>query len=153
MDKKRLREIALFRELTDEEWEHIIAIMEKKLYAEGDTIFREEERGGCLYIISKGKVKITKGIREGEEETLGTLSAGMYFGGISLVDGKKHSASIKALTDAEFFIIHKDDFDQIAQENPFCGLKILKALILSLASFLRSMDAKFIDLVHYISLD
>ncbi len=122
-----------------------------KHFAAGTMIFEEDHPGGELCLIREGVVRVSRLIREGEHQTLGILEKGMYFGAISLIDGKPHSASVIAVTEVTTIHIQRRDFDRLAEEDPVCALNLLRTITASLCSVLRQMDAKFIDMVQYVS--
>jgi CRP-like cAMP-binding protein len=148
-----LESIFLFAELTEEELAKVAAVLKKKSYSKGDKIFSENEPGGQLHIIQSGEVTITRVIREGQQQNLSNLSQGMYFGIVSLIDGQPHSATATASTDTKLLVLNRDDFYQLARENPACGTKILRGLVHSLCQYMRHINEKFMDMLQYVSLD
>lgn len=150
--KEDLKKIPLFSELSDTEREELASVTEKKKLLPDIPIFSETDPGGKLFIVYKGEVKISRVIREHEEQTLTRLKDGDFFGGVSFIDGSEHSASAVCTTDSVILTIDKNDFDKISEKNPMMGLKILRLLIRSICSYLRKMNQKFYDMVQYVSL-
>jgi CRP/FNR family transcriptional regulator, cyclic AMP receptor protein len=62
----------------------------------GEVIFREGDRGDLLYIVGEGSVKISKIGRGGDQETLGYIQPGNFFGEMALLDGQLRSAMATA---------------------------------------------------------
>jgi CRP/FNR family cyclic AMP-dependent transcriptional regulator len=153
VDKSEIKHVSIFAELTEPELTRLAEVIEKKIYARGKRIYSEGGSGGRLYVIQSGQVIITRVIREGEQQTLSSLSPGMYFGGISLIDGLHHSATATAGEDTELLLLDKADFERLAAENPLCGVKIHRALVQSLCEYLRQINEKFMDMLQYVSLD
>src|SRR6185437_4628061 len=60
--------------------------------AEGEVIFREGDPGDLLYLVGEGSVRISKSGRGGEQETLGVIQPGNFFGEMALLDGQPRSA-------------------------------------------------------------
>ena len=48
----------------------------------------------------------------------GKLEDGDYFGDLSLILGEKRTASVRALTYCEIFVLSRDDFNRIKNEYP-----------------------------------
>ena len=46
----------------------------------GEIIFREGDPGNLLYLVGEGSVKISKSGRGGQQETLGFIQSGNFFG-------------------------------------------------------------------------
>ena len=142
---------ALFEGVAEEELALLAGGAQLRRFKAGETIFQEGDPGGELCLIKEGEVKVSRLIREGESQGLGILKKGGYFGAISLLDGKPHSASVVALSDVVTIHVQRRDFEKLAQAAPACGVKLLRKVTASLCSFLRKMDAKFIDMVQYVS--
>ncbi len=150
---RELRSVALFAGLSDHELAKISALLAKKTYKKGEKIYGEGEPGGQLCIIQQGEVAITHQIYEGEKKTFNTLSSGMYFGIVSLIDGKSHSATATASENTELWVLNKADFERLVQDDPACGTKILKEVLNPLCLYMRQMNDKFVDMIKYVSLD
>jgi signal transduction histidine kinase len=65
-------------------------------YEPGEIIFKENDRGDCLYLIAQGSVRISKKGRGGRQETLTSLSEKDFFGEMALVDQARRSAQATA---------------------------------------------------------
>lgn len=57
-----------------------------------ETVFHEGDPGDSLYLIGSGSVRISKRGRAGEQETLGVIESGDFFGEMALLDGQPRSA-------------------------------------------------------------
>ena len=55
-----------------------------KLYAKGEVIFREGEKGDTMYVIQSGKVKITKKTAA-EEIVIAEIGKGEIFGEMAMM--------------------------------------------------------------------
>jgi voltage-gated potassium channel len=93
----------------------LLMALKAQTYAPEGYIVREGELGKEIYFISRGEVEITS--NEGENNH-GTLGDGDYFGDLSLVLREKRTASVRALTYCEIFILTKGEFDRIKSEYP-----------------------------------
>jgi signal transduction histidine kinase len=57
-----------------------------------DIVFQEGDEGDSLYLVGSGSVRISKQGRAGEQETLGVIESGSFFGEMALLDGQPRSA-------------------------------------------------------------
>jgi voltage-gated potassium channel len=89
--------------------------LKPQTYAPGVLIAREGEIGKEIYFLSHGKVEI---VSENGEENYGTLEDGDYFGDLSLVLKERRTASVRALTCCEIFILSQKEFNHIKSEYP-----------------------------------
>ncbi len=106
-----------------------------KRYPAGYTIFKEGDLGEQMYIIHKGKVKITKKTDEGEK-ILVVLSAGDFFGEMAVIDKEPRSASAIAAEDTTCIVLNEELFDQQMQRNA----KIVKKILKNMSARLRAAD-------------
>ncbi len=151
VDKDELRIVPLFGSLSEDELAQVAKMLERQSFAKGDEIYAQEGPGGKLYILRQGEASVTISIRKEQKQKLITLGRGSYFGAISLIDGGPHSASVRAKSDTEVFILSRESFEALADDNPVCAIKILRPLTVSLNLYLRQMNNKFADMVHYVT--
>lgn len=124
---------------------------EVKQFPSGAKIFEEGQPGGELCLIKEGLVRISLRIRDEETQALKTLEKGMFFGGVSFIDGKVHSASAFAVNDVTTISIRRKVFDQLVDGDHVSAINILLLLLVSICFSLREMDKKFVDVIQYIS--
>ena len=72
--------------------------MQKKVFNQGDIIFRQNDPGRSFFQLESGKVKVVVQ-QEGEETCLTELKAGDYFGEMAVLEGYPRSATVIALED------------------------------------------------------
>ncbi len=85
---------------------------------EGDVIFEEGELGDSLYLVGEGSIKISKTGRGGEQETLGYIQSGNFFGEMALFDGQPRSAKATAASPALLASVDERTFQQILELAP-----------------------------------
>ena len=83
-----------------------------------DSIAREGEVGEEIFFIGQGRAEIRT---EGGAVSRGALASGDYFGDLSLILGEKRTASVKALTYCEVFVLSKKEFNRIKAIYPEMG--------------------------------
>ena len=93
----------------------LLMSLKPQTYAPKSYITREGEAGKEIYFISRGEVEIIS--NEGKK-LHGTLEDGDYFGDLSLILGERRTASVRALTYCEIFVIDRDNFNRIKTEYP-----------------------------------
>ena len=110
-----LEKVPLFKYCSPVLRNELLMSLKAETYAPGVMIAREGEIGKEIYFLSHGKVEI---LSEEEKAIHGTLEDGDYFGDLSLILKERRSASVKALTYCEVFILTKKDFNHIKNEYP-----------------------------------
>jgi len=110
--------------------------VQTRTFSKGDVIFREGDESSEAYRLISGEVEISIGTRGGAR-TLARLSAGEFFGEMSLIDDKPRSATATALTDCEVELIHEDNFSARVIGDP----ANLQHYLRTLFDRLRATDA------------
>lgn len=150
IDTKRLKEIVLFKEFSDEELVKLSTILKEAFYPKGTLIWEEGSSEQGLQVIDYGKVKVTRMTQEGNRQVLAVLKANKFFGELSILDGRAHSASMEALEDTRAFVLGKAEMDRLLEESPLTAFKIVKEMTIAMSKILREMNNKFIKMVDYI---
>jgi CRP-like cAMP-binding protein len=112
-----LRGVDLFEPLTDEERLGLAARLRPLLFAAGETIIPQGERGESLFLITRGRVEV-RVASGGVESVVSSLSCGSFFGEMSLLTGDPRAATVVALEDTEVIPVAREDFRHIAAANP-----------------------------------
>ncbi len=128
MDEKTiltyLKKVPLFSALreTDEadllELHYLARIAKSIEYATGDRPFQQGDAADKLYIIVRGKLRLTRYDRQGIPRFLRDVGEGEYFGETGLVIGDFHDASAEALTTTEVLYLERQEFLDLLQKRP-----------------------------------
>jgi CRP-like cAMP-binding protein len=94
---------------------------------DGEVIFREGDPGDCMFIILKGKVKITKETPHGELY-ITTLEEGEIFGEMSLFDGQPRSATATSNGPSRIMTLDRKMFFSNISRDPTIAFKILQSM-------------------------
>lgn len=148
--KEHLKKITLFKDFSDSELKKISAIIKETSYPKGTVVYEEGSPGQGLHIIDKGRVRVTKKTKEGGKQILSVLRANSFFGELSILDGRSHSASIETLEKTNLLVIKKEDMDKFLKRNPLIAYKMVRDITISICEILRSMNDKFMNMVDYL---
>ncbi|MFC2134773.1 Crp/Fnr family transcriptional regulator [Bacteroidota bacterium] len=130
--------VPIFAELPDDTIAKIAQIGSKKVYTRDTVILMEEDAGTALFVIIKGKVKVSRTSNDGREVILSILNESDFFGEMAILDGLNRSATVTSLEDSELFIIQRSDFLDLLKVHP----EISIALLYELTQRLRGADMK-----------
>lgn len=152
VDAKDIQHLTLFQNLSPDELKAVAAIVSSEVYEKGQTVFEEGQCDcPCIYIVQKGRVDVAKRNKDGDFLTLSVLREESFFGEMSFLDGKPHSATITTATDAATVLkIDRKDFDSFAQVAPQTGYKILFNIVHEIIHLVRKMNSQYIDLAGYV---
>lgn len=89
MDPSRLRSIALFSNLSDDDLRKVATFATETSVGEGQVLMREGDYATDLVGIEEGAAEVQRG-----GEPIATLSAGDVFGEMGLVEKVKRTASV-----------------------------------------------------------
>jgi signal transduction histidine kinase len=110
--------------------------------AAGEVIFREGDPGDVMYLVGKGSVKISKSGRGGQQETLGFIQSGNFFGEMALLDGEPRSAMATAVESTLLGTVDESTFQHILELAPsLLHMNFLR----SVTERLRSVNSHFIS--------
>lgn len=115
--------------------------LEHRRLVAGEEIFRQGEAGDALYFLEDGAVRIEWQAGGGRPMRLATLTSGVVFGEMSLIDGAPRSAGARAETAATVLRLSKDALEAIAAEAPDLALMLMRGLAAEMAQRLRLANA------------
>ena len=131
-------QLDLFAGLDTAKIEAVRGLLSRRVYARGETVFREGDPGQQLFVIAKGEASVrihpagaTRDIR------LVTFSPGTVFGEVALLDTEVRSASVQADEELVCYVLEQEAFQQLAASHPSIALTLLRNLGRELSNRLR----------------
>ncbi|HOI91358.1 MAG TPA: cyclic nucleotide-binding domain-containing protein, partial [Candidatus Rifleibacterium sp.] len=121
-----LRQVALFRSLSDKALLDLSAITIEQTIPPKNMVFKEGDKGDALYIVKSGKVNVLKRNSSGADSVLVSLGKGAVIGDMAIIDDQPRSASIATIQETTFLILTKDDFRNLLADVPEISFQILK---------------------------
>jgi CRP/FNR family cyclic AMP-dependent transcriptional regulator len=131
-----LRHVPLFESLDDERAKELCELLETLDCEARKVLFRAGDVGDAMYIIERGKVRISVQAADGRELTLTELGRGEFFGEMALLDGQRRSANAVVAEEARLAVLSREHFLSFMRRNPNVALEMLTAL----ANRLRHTD-------------
>jgi CRP/FNR family transcriptional regulator len=138
-----LADVPLFAALEDDAAALVAARLTTRAVTRGHVVFSEGDPGDRLFIVTDGKVKITRAAADGRENLLAVLGPGEMFGELSLFDPGSRTATATAITDCTLASLDHDDLRPLLLEQPAVAVQLLRAL----AQRLRRTNEAMGDLV------
>ena len=78
------------------------------------------------------------------------LKPGDIAGAMGFIDGKKHSATLRAVKDAHVLKLQRDELEGMLEEHPRLVYKIMKMIVKSVHKTLVRMNRQFVEMNNYI---
>jgi len=128
MTLEAIRTVPLFASLDDDAATFLRNLLSVKEVPADTHLFRTGDKGNAMYLIERGRVRISVRDKENQEITLAELARGDFFGEMSIIDGKRRSADATVIDDARFAILSRDNFMTFIQSNPVVTLEMLSAV-------------------------
>lgn len=137
-----LKLVPFFNNLNQDDTEQLAQRLVMRRFNTGQIIFHHGDPGGLLYIISKGKVKITHSTPDGQEAMLAIFGSGDFFGELALLDDSPRSATVESIQPTETLTLHREDFIRFISDNPNFALHVLHTL----AQHIRRLNNQISDI-------
>jgi CRP-like cAMP-binding protein len=137
MDLSLLKKAAIFADLDEAELERVAEICTEQQFKFGQTIFKENEPGNRLYIISEGEVHVSRHVPGSGEEALAVLKPAACFGEMAVFDRSTRSTDAIANTDCKLLTISRSDFEMLLDFHRDIAYKILRSVVKLLCERLR----------------
>jgi CRP-like cAMP-binding protein len=150
-----LKRSDMFKGLTDEQVAAVVAIGERRSFAEGAEIVQEDERATCVFFLLTGRVDVeVRASYAGRgPQKLATLRKGEVFGELSLVDGFLRSATARAVEACEVLAFENTKLEAVMEADPQAGYRIMRNVANILGSRIRTTNMKLrnalSDILYY----
>jgi SulP family sulfate permease len=141
-----LAKFEVFHGLNALEIEALERCVQRHVYQEGDLVFSADSTGHELMLISRGEVKVSLPLANGKTIHLTTFSRGQFFGEMSFLDGRAHSADVYATRETELLAIDRKAFATVAAGDPVMSVSVMRAVALAIADRLRHANAELRDM-------
>lgn len=98
-------------------------------YREGETIVAAGERGGCMFVVHSGAVRLSRPSEgEGADVELAVLEKGDFFGESAILEGEPYRFAAEATTESEIVEISAATLQQMLKANPEVAVRLLRKL-------------------------
>ena len=96
-------------------------------YAPGAVVCREGEEGEEMYIIQKGKVRVSKRFA-GKTHVISILEKGDFFGEMAIVNRIQRTATVTAIDQVELLVFDREGLQNLIARNALIALNIIDKL-------------------------
>jgi glucose-6-phosphate 1-dehydrogenase len=108
-----LKKVALFKDGDPLFLSQVIMALRAKQAAAGDTIIKKGEIGREMYLLARGEVDVV----DDAGKVIKTLKDGDFFGEIGILMSTPRTATVKARTSCDLFVLDKSDFNRILHDH------------------------------------
>ena len=137
MSQNLLKNVYLFKNLTNSEMEIVNEAGMAKTFNPGDDIFSQGDTAKALYVIRLGSIKIHQRSSSGDNIEVANLGSGSHFGEMAFVDGEPRSASATAIEKTELVVLDYQKLKAVLEENQSIAVHFYRELAHFLCGRLR----------------
>jgi len=98
-----------------------------KCFKDGEIIYRQGERGDCMYVVQKGQVEVTHR-DEDKEYCLAELTDGEFFGEMALFEGETRRATVRAIGETWVYTLERDSLFRRIDEDPSLAFRLIQQM-------------------------
>lgn len=138
-----LAEVPMLRGLAPKEIDVLAQIVKPRTVADGAVVCKEGDPGDAFDIVSAGGVQVIKELKGGARKALATAGLGAVFGEVSLIDGKKRSATVLASGETVLLLCGRAEFEQLFRASSPFAFKFVERIAVDLSRRVREADETF----------
>lgn len=137
----------VFDAMTDEEIDALAAFMLERRLVEGQTLFREGEAGGSLFVIMQGEMNVSLRGPRGELLPVAQLTVGDLVGEQCCLEPGLRSATIVAASRVVCLELTHDALHRMLFARPRVASQLLYALLEDLTERVRDVELRIAEIV------
>jgi len=134
--RQQLAVVPLFKSLNSKSLDRLEKMARAREFGAGEMILKEGDEAVGLFLITSGRVDLTRGGTH-----LATLGEGEFFGEMALLDHYRRSATVTATEPTSAIAIARSDFAAELRANNALALELLTHL----SRRLRETDQRLVD--------
>ena len=100
----------LFSACSDDELERIAALASPRVAGAGDELTRQGDDGDEFFVVITGDA-----VASVDDDPVGELGPGSFFGEMALIDGGERTATVTATTDMQLLVLDRHDFNEMLE--------------------------------------
>jgi len=137
-----LRGIPMFRRMSLEDRQRVVAVSRHRHYERGGQVFVEGEPSDFFPTILSGRVKVFRSTPAGKEVILEIFSVGDPLGAVAVYEGRPFPASAVALDPTDCLIIGRRDLFALLEAHP----SLVRSLLVGLTHRLVELTRRLTEL-------
>lgn len=119
---------------------HVVERLERRVFAAGDVLFRENDPGDRLCLLARGAVEISILTGGSHRVRIVTMAEGSLFGEAALLDGRSRSATAQAVEETVVFELSRDGLDALTTQHPRIAIRLMTNLARAMSQRMRETN-------------
>ena len=100
-------------DLTAEELNDLAGRVRRRPFSHGEAIVRQGDAPDAFYVIRRGRCVVVESTTDGGESVIASLEPGSTFGELALLEGTPRSATVRAESAGEAFVVDAATFQRV----------------------------------------
>lgn len=146
-----LIDIPMFDQIKSDDLKVVARHMNFMDFEPREVIFSEGDKGDFVCFITKGFLEVFKKNEKGKDTVIASLGRGRSLGEMSVIDDFPRSATVRSKTRSTLLILTRKGFEQLLDQHPQIGIKVLKGLAKLLSMNLRKTSSLLADYMQPMS--
>lgn len=121
-----LKQIDIFDQLSDEEMDKLADMTHVQDVPKNQPIYFHGDTADTIFMLKKGRVRISRNSPDGESITLALLEEGEIFGEMALAGEDERTTRAETMTNAFICAASREKFLEVVKQNPQLNLEITK---------------------------
>ena len=109
---------SVFDGFAEDDLAWILDKLERRSFAAGDTLLAQGDAPNAIYLVEHGSVDVLMSDGRGAEHKLNRVGPGGSLGEMSIFSGRPVSATVRAATDVDVFVLDKTDLRRLGGMYP-----------------------------------
>ena len=127
-----LAQLALFRRVSPQDRERLVAVASMRDYDRGEHVFREGDPSDFFFVVVTGRAKVYKQTSDGRDIILEMFGPGGPLGAVAAYESRPYPASASALEPTSCLLIPRQAFFALLEQHPSLVRGLLGSLSLRL---------------------
>ncbi len=137
----------LFSEFSEIDRQNILGQCVKRTVRKKAVVINQGVSGRDMFFVVSGHQRVSVLSDDGKEISFGVLGKNDYFGELSLLDGRRQTATVTAIDDCVLLLLGYPRYKHLLQVHPHSATQLLTHLLVTMAERLRATDGLYQDSV------
>ncbi len=142
MTNFQLKDISLFKDLSEEEHKNILSYAKRKTFEVNSFLFEEGQEAFGMYVLLKGSVKLTRITADGKEIVLFLVRAGHCVGEGAVFQKSSYPASAMSIKKVECLFISSKNCFFLIEKFPILSKRLLKIFAMRQRMLIHKLTAQ-----------
>ena len=148
---EHIKHSSLLSSLNEAQCKNLSLIATERTLADKEALIEEGQVDETLHIVATGLLIVERITPGGDTVTLHCLKPGDLAGETGFVDGKEHTATLRAMGPSQVVSISRKDFESMLPSDPEMVYGVMLGIVRTVHRILREMNLQVVELSNYIT--